>query len=60
MSLTEKDIGNISKGFTYSAAANKRIIFMLYQTNLIKSMVHWVQDFHRINRYLKPDVTEYS
>jgi hypothetical protein len=50
MSLSEKDVGSLAKGFAERTAANGRIIFGLRRTNLLKATVHWAQDFRRISR----------
>ena len=50
MSLTEKDIGNLSKGLSDNTLYNGRVIFGLSQTNLLKSAVHWVQYLQRISK----------
>ena len=50
MFLTQKDIGNISKGFTERTEANGMIILIYLQTNILKATLHWVQDSQRIIR----------
>ena len=50
MSLTEKDISELSKGFAERTAANGKVVFGLRRTNLLKATVHWIQDFRRISR----------
>ncbi len=50
MSLSEKDVGNLAKGFAERTVANGKIIFGLRRTNLLKATVHWAQDFRRISR----------
>ena len=42
ISLTEKDIVNLSKWFLDSTADNERIAFRLFGNIFLKSMVHWV------------------
>ena len=58
MYLTEKDIGNISKGFSDRTASNVRIFFRLCRTNLLKVILHSVQDLQRIIRDPTLDVTK--
>ena len=48
--LTEKEIGNLSKGFSWRTAANGKIIFGLLQTDFLKETFNWVQYFHRFRR----------
>ena len=43
MSMTEKDIGNISKVFLENTAVTGRIIFGLRPTNILRERVLWVQ-----------------
>ena len=50
LSLTEKDIGSLAKGFAERSAAQGRIVFGLRRTNLLKGAIHWAQDFRRISR----------
>jgi hypothetical protein len=50
MSLTEKDVSDLAKGFVERTAAAGSIIFGLRRTNLLKATIHWVQDFRRISR----------
>ena len=45
MSMTEKDIGNISKVFLENTAVTGRIIFGLRPTNILRERVLWVQEF---------------
>ena len=49
-SLTDKDVGNLAKGFAERTVANGKIIFGLRRTNLLKATIHWAQDFRRISR----------
>jgi hypothetical protein len=55
LSLTEKDIGSLAKGFAERTAAQGRIIFGLRRTNLLKAAIHWAQDFRRISRTVTLD-----
>jgi hypothetical protein len=48
--LSEKDIGDLAKAFADRTVANGRITFGLRRQNLLKSTIHWVQDFRRISR----------
>jgi hypothetical protein len=50
MLLTENDIASPAKGFAKRTNANRKIVFGLRRTNLLKATVHWVQDFRRISR----------
>jgi hypothetical protein len=50
MTLQEKDIIHLAKGFSDRTIANGRINFGLRRTNLLKATVHWVHDFRRISR----------
>jgi hypothetical protein len=50
MSSTEKDIGNLVKGFAKRTAADGRINFGLKGSNLLKATTHWAQDFRCISR----------
>jgi hypothetical protein len=50
LSLSEKDINSLSKGFSDRTAANGRINFGLRHTNHLKATIHWAQDFRRISR----------
>ena len=47
--LGESDIVNLAKGLSDSTAAVGNIIFGLRRTNLLKSTIHWYQDFRRIS-----------
>jgi hypothetical protein len=49
-SLREKDISELAKAFADRTQANGRITFGLRRQNLLKSTIHWVQDFRRISR----------
>ena len=49
-SLSERDVGNLAKGFAERTVANGKIIFGLRRTNLLKATIHWAQDFRRISR----------
>jgi hypothetical protein len=49
LSLTEKDIGALSKEFAERTAAQGRIVFGLRRTNLLKASINWAQDFRRIS-----------
>ena len=49
-SLTEKDVGSLSKGFSEKAANQGKISFGLHRTNLLKLAIHWAQDFRRVSR----------
>ena len=55
LSLTEKDVGSMAKGFAERTQAQGRIIFGLRRTNLLKAAVHWAQDFRRISRVVSLD-----
>jgi hypothetical protein len=48
--LSEKDVGDLAKAFADRTVANGRIAFGSRQQNLLKSTIHWVQDFRRIRR----------
>ena len=50
MLLNEKDNINLYKGFKDRTSDNGRIIFVLYQTNIIKEIFHRVKEFRRISR----------
>jgi hypothetical protein len=50
LSLTEKDVGSLAKGFAERTQQQGRIIFGLRRTNLLKATIHWAQDFRRISR----------
>jgi hypothetical protein len=50
LTMSETNIGSLSKGFTERTMANGKIIFGLRRTNFLKATVHWVQDFRRISR----------
>jgi len=60
LSLTEKDIGALAKGFAERTLAQGRIVFGLRKTNLLKASINWAQDFRRISREvsLDPAVTD--
>jgi hypothetical protein len=49
MLLTEKDITSLAKGFAKRTNANRKIVFGLRRTNLLKATVRWVQAFRRIS-----------
>jgi hypothetical protein len=55
LSLTEKDIGALAKGFADRTVAGGRIIFGLRRTNFLKATIHWAQDFRRISREVTLD-----
>ena len=55
LSLTEKDIYALAKGFGERTAAGGRINFGLRRTSLLKAVVHWTQDFRRISREVTLD-----
>ena len=55
LSLTDKDISELAKGFAELTAAQGRIIFGLLRANLLKATVHWAQDFRRISREVTLD-----
>jgi hypothetical protein len=40
MSLSEKDVSSLAKGFAERTVANGKTLFGLRQTNLLKSTVH--------------------
>jgi hypothetical protein len=48
--LREKDISDLAKAFADRTVAAGRITFGLRRQNLLKSAIHWVQDFRRISR----------
>ena len=48
--LREKDISELAKAFADRTQANGRITFGLRRQNLLKSTIHWVQDFRRVSR----------
>ena len=50
MSLSEKDVSSLVKGFAGRTVANGRIVFGLRRTNLLKATFHWARDFRRISR----------
>jgi hypothetical protein len=50
MSLSEKDVSSLAKGFAERTVASGKIVFGLRQTNLLRATVHWAQDFRRISR----------
>jgi hypothetical protein len=57
LSLTEKDIGALAKGFAERTANQGRVIFGLRRTNHLKASIHWAQDFRRISRLVTLDHT---
>jgi hypothetical protein len=50
MSLSEKDMSSLAKGFVEMTVASGKIVFGLRRTNLLRVTVHWAQDFRRISR----------
>jgi hypothetical protein len=51
MSLSEKDVSSLAKGFANRTVASGKIVFGLPRMNLLRSTVHyWAQDFRRISR----------
>jgi hypothetical protein len=50
LTLTEKDISSLAKGFAERTQTQGKIIFGLRRTNLLKAAIHWAQDFRRISR----------
>jgi hypothetical protein len=50
MSLSEKDVSSLAKGFAERTVASGKIVFGLRQTNLLIATVYWAQDFRRISR----------
>jgi hypothetical protein len=50
MSLSEKDVSSLAKGFAERTVANWKIVFSSCQTNLLRATVHWAQAFRRISR----------
>jgi hypothetical protein len=52
MSLSEKDVSSLAKGFSERTVTNGRIVFGLRRTNLLKGTVHRAQDFRRISKRL--------
>ena len=48
MSLTDKEIGKLSKGFSERTTADRSVIVGLIQTDFLEEKVHWVKDSHRI------------
>jgi hypothetical protein len=60
LSLTEKDIGALAKGFAERTVAQGRIVFGLRRTNRLKAAINWAQDFRRVSREvtLDPAVTD--
>jgi hypothetical protein len=50
MSLSEKDVSSLERGFAERTVASGEIVFSLRRTNLLKATVHWAQDFRRISR----------
>ena len=49
LELTEKDISDLENSYSKRTAADGRLIFGLQETNRLKSMIHWVQDFARVS-----------
>jgi hypothetical protein len=58
LTLSEKDINSLSKGFSDRTAVNGRINFGVRRTNHLKATIHWAQDFRRISRELTLDGIE--
>jgi hypothetical protein len=50
MSLSEKDVSSLAKGFAERMVASGKIVFGLPRMNLLRATVHWAQDFRRISR----------
>jgi hypothetical protein len=50
MSLSEKDVSSLAKGFAERTVASGKILLGLRRTNLLRATVHWAQDFRRISR----------
>ena len=40
---------NLAKGLYYRTVAAGKINFVLRQTNILKAIIHWAQDFRRIS-----------
>jgi len=47
--LTEKDIISVQKSLAEARTAANRVDFGLSRTKYLKAMVHWAQDFDRLN-----------
>jgi hypothetical protein len=50
MSVSEKDVSGLEKGFAERTVTSRKIVFGLRRTNLLRVTVHWAQDFRRISR----------
>jgi hypothetical protein len=50
MSLSEKDVSSLAKGFAARTVASGKSVFGLRRTNLLRATVHLAQDFRRISR----------
>jgi hypothetical protein len=50
MSLSEKDVSSLAKGFAARTVASGKSVFGLRRTNLLRATVHLAQDFRRIRR----------
>ena len=57
LSLSEKDVSNLAKGFAERTAGDGRINFGLRRTNRLKATIHWAQDFRRISKEVTLDET---
>jgi hypothetical protein len=47
--FTEKEISSVQKEMAENRTAALRITFGLARTKFLKSMIHWAQDFNRVN-----------
>jgi hypothetical protein len=47
--FTEKEISSVQKEMAENRTAVLRITFGLARTKFLKSMIHWAQDFNRVN-----------
>jgi hypothetical protein len=56
-SLKEKDIWDIAESFSKRTANDGRYLFGIRRTRLLIGLIHWVQDFARINK--KPNIYQY-
>ena len=52
--LGDSDIVNLAKGFADRTITSGKISFGLRWTNLLKSTIHWAQDFRKISQTPSP------
>ena len=57
LSLTDKDVMALSKGFGERTVAQGKIIFGLRRINLLKATINWAHDFERCSRNVTFDPT---